>query len=89
MDKWRSGSSMVPGISHESGGLSQHRRWIHGAGRKLEAQFVAIVSQIADLEHEGDKVEGQEDDTGAHQPHEQVELQVGLLPLRPRKGQVE
>lgn len=89
VDERRSGASVVPRVPHEPRGLGQHRWRIHGASRNLEAQFVAVVRQIANLEHKRDEVEGQKDHAGAHEADEEVELQVGLFPFRPRQGQVE
>ena len=66
----------------------QDRRRVHGAGGEVVAKLVAVIGQISDLEHEAEEEEGQEADPGPHQTDVEVELQVGLLVLRPGQGDV-
>ena len=89
MNEGRRRAPVVPRVPHEAARPRQDRRRVHGARRQLVAQLVAVVGQIADLEHEGDEIEGEKDDTGAHQAHEEVQLEVGLLPVGPRQRDVD
>ena len=89
VDEGSCGASVVPGVLDEPPGLGQDGGRVHGAGREVVAELEAVVSQVSNFEHEGDEVEGQEDDPGPHQAHEDVELQVGLLPVLPWQGQVD
>ncbi len=54
----------------------------------MVTQLEAVVGQVSDLEHEGDEVEGQKDDAGTDEADEDVEFEVGLLPVRPWQRQV-
>ena len=89
MYEGRGGSTVVPGVAEETAGTSQHRRRVHGTGCELIAQLVPVVGQVPDLEQEGDDVEREEDDPGAHETNEKVQLEVGLASVRPGEGHVD
>ncbi len=84
----RGGSAVMPRAPHEAAGPGQDGRRVHGARAQLVAQLVAVVGQVADLEEEGDQVEGEEDDAGAHEADKEVQLEVGLAGVGPRKSDI-
>ncbi len=81
--------SVVPGVADEAARLGQEGRGIHGTGRQVVAEFVAVVGEVADLEEERDEEKGEQDDAGSDETDEHVQLQVGLLPVGPGQGQVD
>ena len=89
MDEGCGWTPVVPGVANETARLSQDGRRVHGARRQVVAQLESVVGQVSDLEHERDEVEGKEDDTGPHQPDEDVELEVRLLPVLPWQRQID
>ena len=89
MDEGRRGPAVMPGVPDEAfAGRGEHRWGVAGAGAQLESQLVPVIGQVADLEEKCDDVERKQDDAGAHQTHEEVELEVGLLPVGPRKSDI-
>ena len=89
MDEGRGGTPVVPGVANEAARLSQDGRRVHGARRQVVAQLESVVGQVSYLEHERDEVEGQKNDSGPHQPHEDVELEVRLFPVLPWQRQID
>lgn len=88
MDERTCRATVMPGVPHEPARLSQDGWRVHRACGEVVAQLEAVVGQVTDLEHEGDEVEGQEDDAGTDEADEDVEFEVGLLPVRPWQRQV-
>ncbi len=58
MDEGGGGAPVVPRVLDEPARLGQDRGRVHWAGREVVAQLEPVVGQVADLEHEGDEVEG-------------------------------
>ena len=86
----RGWTAVMPSVPHEAVRRgTEERRRIAGAGAHLEAQLVPVVGEIPDFEGEGDGVKGQKDDAGADETHEEVELEVRLLAVGPRKSDVQ
>lgn len=81
-------ASVVPGVAHEAPGLGQEGRRVHRTGRQVVAEFVTVVGQVSDLEHERDEEKGEKHDAGPDEADEHVQLQIGLLPIGPGQGEV-